>query len=183
MHFVSIFDVSGFFSAAILNSSMASKKGQDCLIEIVCQYYIFFQKDEVSLPVKRVLKESNSDSLKIDLEAKFLCSFPDEFYRFWEHIKNNADGADPCGRFSYIFISCKVFVEPLEINLLEQVVRLFYFEWALWLWPKKKKNFKWNESIFFGEWSRAILTSFIGFWAGGCMNWFLNWFSRKSRRC
>ncbi|MCP9266207.1 Ig-like and fibronectin type-III domain-containing protein [Dirofilaria immitis] len=50
---------------------------------------------------KRVTFES--DVLKVDLQTKFLCLFPDEFFIFWKHAQMLAgkDG-DPCGKFLYL---------------------------------------------------------------------------------
>ncbi|VDM11453.1 unnamed protein product [Wuchereria bancrofti] len=53
---------------------------------------------------KRVTFET--DVLKTDLETKYLCLFPEEFFAFWKHVQKLAgkDG-DPCGKFLMVNIT------------------------------------------------------------------------------
>ncbi|KAM3726665.1 Histone PARylation factor [Dirofilaria immitis] len=58
----------------------------------------FHRVESGEIKPKRVTFES--DVLKVDLQTKFLCLFPDEFFIFWKHAQMLAgkDG-DPCGVF------------------------------------------------------------------------------------
>ncbi|VDM91972.1 unnamed protein product [Litomosoides sigmodontis] len=62
-----------------------------------CDILSFFRSlDPVNVKPKRVRFEL--DVLKADLEAKYLCLFPEKFFTFWKHVEMLAgkDG-DPCG--------------------------------------------------------------------------------------
>ncbi|CAG9539623.1 unnamed protein product [Cercopithifilaria johnstoni] len=70
----------------------------------------FHSERSAEVKPKRVRFES--DVLKTDLETKYLCLFPDQFFIFWKHIEMLAgkDG-DPCGVYGNLksFRLCGVF--------------------------------------------------------------------------